>query len=193
MIVYTIANSVTDTVYVGTTTSSVEERWAQLQLAAELAIKAPLYKDIRDFGSDCFTVEEYAVADSREALGELFEEAMLQYDGTSLKGLKTSGPKQAASNISSSIATAGVERIVAAASKVAERPAISVASAPVAKPKMASGRTGSATRERNIKEGIERDRQAREALKSQQIAEQADEMKAIMARLDARGSTLRRR
>ena len=61
------------------------------------------------------------------------------------------------------------------------------------KPKLATGRTGSAAKEKRIKEAIALEKLEREALKKRQVTEQADEMKAILANLDARGSTLRKR
>ncbi len=64
---------------------------------------------------------------------------------------------------------------------------------PMVKLKLATGRTGSAIREKKIKESIELEKAARTALKLKQISEQADEMKAILANLDARGSSLRKR
>lgn len=193
MIVFTISNTVTKTVYVGTTNNSVEERWAQLQLAMELPIKAPLYKDMRDLGVDCFSAEEYAVADSREELAELFEEAMSHYEGTSLKGLKMTAPKTAPSEITSAFVS---QKAKVSKPALKPKPTIAAVATPapgVEKLKLATGRTGSAIKERNIKEAITKEKEQREELKSRQIAEQADEMKAIMARLDARGSTLRRR
>jgi hypothetical protein len=61
------------------------------------------------------------------------------------------------------------------------------------KPKLAIGRTGSATREKKIKEAIELEKQPRIGLKNRQIIEQADEVKSIMQTLDSRGSTLPKR
>ena len=77
MIVFTITNDVTDEVYVGTTKDSVDERWKQYQEAAKLDhTAARLFKDIRDFGAEKFTISEFAVAydreDLKERLGKIF-------------------------------------------------------------------------------------------------------------------------
>lgn len=212
----------TKTVYIGTTKDSIEERWAQYQMAMDLPIKAPLYKDMRDLGLDCFTVEEYAIAESREELAELYEEAMIQYDGTSLKGVKTTIGKStlgASANLKAKSSAKGkpaeqvppvrkesaitspmsqnsfgshnISRITTKSKSIGTESA--TVTTKVVKPKLASGRTGSAAREKNIKEAINQEKQQREMLKSEQIAQQADEMKAIMARLDSRGSTLKKR
>jgi len=95
LIVFTIKNSRSNTVYVGTTTNSIEERWTLFQLAKDAEIDAPLYKDMRHYGVACFSIEEYDYADSRAELAELFVEAMEQYDGVSLKGMKTMLPRTA--------------------------------------------------------------------------------------------------
>ena len=74
MIVFTITNDVTDEVYVGTTTVSIEERWNQYQEAAKLDhTAARLYKDIRDFGAKSFSLSEYAAAYDREDLKDLLK------------------------------------------------------------------------------------------------------------------------
>jgi hypothetical protein len=220
LIVFTIKNSRTDTVYVGTTKDSIDERWALYQLAKDLAIEGHLYRDMRKHGVACFTIEEYDFAESREELAEMFEEAMDQFDGTSLKGLKTSLPRTAvypttggaepkrkvaakAADVSTAAKSTTVKSTAAKSSANKSGPVKQIFTAktaksdvdeePVTKLKLSSGRTGSAIREKKIKEVIELEKEARTALKMKQIADQADEMKAILTNLDSRGSTLRKR
>ncbi|MCJ8339703.1 MAG: hypothetical protein MJK10_14640 [Pseudomonadales bacterium] len=244
LIVFTIKNIRTNTVYVGTTKDNIDERWAVYQLAKDLPLDAPLYEDMRKFGIPCFVIEEYDFAETRQELAELYEDAMLQFDGISLKGMKTSLPRTAvytvreapkAKPVKKTVAKAkAVPKVKAVASSIdklkAELNAISAVTAitksstsakvstssarvstsnsnligmrrkPVetampsaTKLKLSSGRTGSAIREKKIKEGIQQEKDARDALKQQQVSQQADEMKAIMARLDSRGSSLKKR
>jgi hypothetical protein len=172
LIVFIITNNVTNEVYVGTTKDSVEERWKHYQQAAELdPTAARLFKDIRDFGAKSFTPSEYAVAFDREDLKDLFEEAMEEYQGSSLVGIETIKPKPVN---------------VAAPQKTAVKKATS-------KSKVASGRTNSAVKERAIKEAIAEEKAERESKKLMKASSEAQEMRDIMARLDKRGSTLKKR
>ncbi len=90
MLVFTLTNNITEDVWVGTCKDSSDERFMQFQEAMALGIKAQFYKDLRDFGVQNFTVEDYAVAHDREDLKDLFAEAMETYEGRTLVGIKTS-------------------------------------------------------------------------------------------------------
>ncbi len=184
MIVFTITNEVTDEVYVGTTKDSVDERWKQYQEAAKLDhTAARLFKDIRDFGAKSFTPAEYAVAYDREDLKDLFEEAMDEHEGISLVGVKTTKPKP--------VKVAAPKK--AAVKKPAVKSNTGAATSKIIKPKVASGRTNSAAKERAIKEAIAEEKAERESKKLAKAAAEAQEMRDIMARLDNRGSTLKKR
>jgi len=212
LIVFTIKNSRNNTVYVGTTKKSIDECWTMYQLAKDAAMDAPLYNDMRQYGVACFSIEEYDYAESREELVELYKEAMQEFNGISLKGMKTALPRTAVYTLkedtesatpiikressekgSPEIASAN-NRLLSKTSK-ATRSGVKKAAPeePVVKLKLATGRTGSAIKEKRIKEAIEQEKAARDALKRKQIADQADEMKAILSALDSRGSTLRKR
>lgn len=192
MIVFTITNNTTDDVWVGTCKDSSDERFQQYQEAMALGIKHRFYKDLSDFGVQNFTVEDFAVAHDREELKDLFDEAMETYEGRSLVGVKTSLGKTSiakAAPLKSSISkTRGT---ATGLSRTASSPAKKTTK--LAKEKISTGRTGSAAKERLIKEKLAEEKAQRESLKSKQIMEQADEMKAILAGLDARGSTLKKR
>jgi len=192
MIVFTITNNTTDDVWVGTCKDSSDERFQQYQEAMALGIKHRFYKDLSDFGVQNFTVEDFAVAHDREELKDLFDEAMETYEGRSLVGVKTSLGKtsiaKAAPLKSSLTKTRGTATGI---SRAASSPAKKTTK--LAKEKISTGRTGSAAKERLIKEKLAEEKAQRESLKSKQIMEQADEMKAILAGLDARGSTLKKR
>ncbi len=193
MLVFTITNNITEDVWVGTCKDSSDERFEQFQEAMALGIKSQFYKDLRDFSVQNFTVEDFAVAEDREELKDLFAEAMETYDGRTLVGIKTSLGK-------TSIATMAPLK---SSIKIPKRPvssaALAISKAAGTKPKrtpskaviekVSSGRTGNAAKERMIKEKLADEKAQRAQLKSRQVIDQADEMAAIMARLDSRGST----
>jgi|GEM_PF-1082238 len=216
MLVFTITNNVTEDVWVGTCKDSSDERFQQFQEAMALGIKAKFYKDLRDFGVQNFTVEDYAVAYDREELRDIFDEAMDTYSGHSLTGIKTtlgktsiataapltaaakrakatSAREKTSSNGTTTLSSAATSGVKAAAKKAG----VGVNNRPISrkapKEKLSNGRTGSANKERSIKEKIAEEKAMRESSKSKQIMEQADEMKAILAALDSRGSTLRKK
>ena len=185
MIVFTITNDVTDEVYVGTTKDSVEERWKQYQEAAKLDhTAARLFKDIRDFGAEKFTVSEFAAAYDREDLKDMFDEAMDEFNGISLVGVKTTKPKP--------VKVAPVKK-AAVKKSTTSRTASGPVTTKIVKPKLASGRTNSAAKERAIKEAIAEEKAERESQKLAKAAAEAQEMRDIMARLDNRGSSLKKR
>jgi hypothetical protein len=185
LIVFTITNDVTDEVYVGTTKDSVEERWKQYQEAAALDhTAARLFKDIRDFGAKSFSPSEYAVAYDREDLKDLFEEAMEEHQGISLVGVKTTKPKP--------VKVAAPKKTAVKKSTTSKTSGGPVTTK-IVKPKVASGRTNSAAKERAIKEAIAEEKAERETKKLMKASAEAQEMRDIMARLDNRGSTLKKR
>jgi hypothetical protein len=186
LIVFTITNDVTDEVYVGTTKDSVEKRWKQYQEAAELDhTSARLFKDIRDFGAKSFTPSEYAVAFDREDLKDLFEEAMEEYQGSSLVGVKTIKPKP--------VKVAAPKKTAVKKATTKSKTSDGPLTTKIVKPKVASGRTNSAAKERAIKEAIAEEKAERESKKLMKASSEAQEMRDIMARLDNRGSSLKKR
>ncbi len=76
-----------------------------------------------------------------------------------------------------------------ASSRVSVKPAVAKVVTTVAQSqpsKLASGRTGSAAKEKRIKEAIEQQRQARESHRQTSSTEEAEEMKMLMARMEMR-------
>ncbi|WP_428818354.1 hypothetical protein [Microbulbifer sp. MCCC 1A16149] len=187
MIVFTLTNEDTDQVWVGTAREGVspEARFQQIQAALTLGIDHPFYEELKKFGASAFTPSLFAVAEDRLELQELVEEALDSFNAKSLVGIKTVKP----GTTKSALAPKPKPR----ASRV--KPAASTTTKPKkpVKEKLATGRTGSATKERAIKAGIEAEKAAMAAAKARKAQEEADEMKAILAGLDARGSTLSRR
>lgn len=191
MIVFTLINEATDDVWVGTAREGVspEARFKQFQDALELDIDHPFYKELRTFGPDAFSVNLFAAAEDAMELKMLQEEALEAYDGKSLAGIKTVRPGTTKAALAPKpkprSRTAGARKISTKSNaKVTTR---------AAKEKLPSGRTGSAAKEKKIKEAIEAEKAAIAAAKTKRAEEEADEMKAILAGLDARGSTLRKR
>ena len=186
MIVFTLTNDVTDEVFVGTTKDSVEERWKQYQDAAKLDhTAARLFKDIRDYGADKFTISEYAAAYDREDLKDMFEEAMEEFNGISLVGVKTTKPKP----VKVAPKKAAPKKTTSKSASKSHGPVTTIFS----KPKISSGRTNSAKKERAIKEAIAEEKAERESQKLAKASAEAQEMRDIMARLDNRGSSLKKR
>ena len=198
MLVYTITNNITEEVWVGTCKDSSDERFEQFQEAMALGIKAQIYKDLRDFGVQNFTVEDYAVAEDRDDLKDLFAEAMDEYQGKSLIGIKTSLGKTSIASMAPLKSSVGTTKrpvstpARAATSTAKITPARRVTTKAV-KEKISSGRTNNSAKEKLIKEKMAEEKAMRESQKSRQVMEQADEMAAIMARLDSRGSTAGKR
>lgn len=191
MIVFTLINESTDDVWVGTAREGVspEARFKQLQDALELGIDHPFYKELKTFGPDVFEVSLFAVAEDLTELKMLMEEALETYGGKSLAGIKTVRP----GTTKAALAPKPKPRSRATAATKAPGQGNSRGGTKVVKEKLASGRTGSAAKERKIKEAIEAEKAAIAAAKAKRAAEEAAEMKAILAGLDARGSTLRKR
>ena len=189
MIVFTLINELTDDVWVGSTHEDVspEARFKQFQNALELNIDHPFYKDLKKFGPEAFSVNLFAVAEDRTDLKMLIEEALETYDAKSLAGIKTVRPGTTQAALAPKAKTkARTAGTTSASSKSRTTPK-------AAKEKLSAGRTGSAAKERKIKEAIEAEKAAIAAAKAKRVMEEAAEMKAIMAGLDARGSTLRKR
>lgn len=88
MLVYTVTNRTTKKVYVGTTASTAEKKWAHLIEAAEQGFDYPLYEEIRQSGKDNFLVEEWADGLTREETQALELEAITTFHGESIKGYK---------------------------------------------------------------------------------------------------------
>ena len=190
MLVYTLTNNITGDVWVGTCKDSSDERFMQFQEAMALGVKEKIYKDLRDFGVQNFTVEDYALAYDREELKDIFDDAMETYNGKSLIGVKTSLGKTSIAKSAPLKSSVGAPKRKTLGSTTSTSSTVKKAATPA---KLATGRTGNAKKEKLIKEKLAEEKAMRESKKSKQIMEQADEMAAIMARLDSRGSTVNKR
>ncbi|CAH0993188.1 hypothetical protein SIN8267_03329 [Sinobacterium norvegicum] len=237
MIVFTITNNESHEVYVGTARNTAEEKWSQYLASTSAGLDFPLYNDIRDYGSDAFTISEWAFADSLEELTALNREAMQTFDGISLRGHKTvnSSVVLAPQNIDKAVSVSGmvrnrttVEKKVHSTAaktvfamkmngvgndvesgadststvivddktsemigKVLGKPKAGAKKAaskkkPAAPAKIASGRTGNSVKEKRIKEAIAAEKEAREKAAKSKVAAEADEMAAILSRLESR-------
>lgn len=92
MIIFTITNSITDQVYVGSTRDSTDSRWEQILVAAETGLEHPLYSDIREHNPQNFIIAEWALAEDLQDLRELTKEAIETFSAIGLQGLRTSAP-----------------------------------------------------------------------------------------------------
>ncbi len=179
MIIFSITNDITEQTYIGTTKDCATARWKEFKSAVALNIDAPLYRDIRQHGSENFTVCEIAVAEDRQELRDLIEDALSEdFSAINLQGVKTRPP-------ANDLKPAPRKRTA-----ITSKDAVKTTKA--AKPKLATGRTTSANKEKAIKEGIAREKAERDALKQHKVDAEAAEMKALMARLDERAGGSKR-
>ncbi len=95
MIVFTITNTITEQLYVGTSREDLDRRWEVILKAAEAGVEADLYDDIRQHGMDSFAISEWAFAEDTAELRELMQAALEETGGISLQGLKLKAPKAA--------------------------------------------------------------------------------------------------
>ena len=93
MIIFTVTNTATSQVYVGSTRNDLVDQWEKMVAAAEQNLDYPLYQEIRTHGRDGFTVEEWDYVDDRGELAALEQEALEIFGAKSLKGYKTSTVK----------------------------------------------------------------------------------------------------
>lgn len=294
MIIFTITNSITDQVYVGSTRNSIDNRWEEILVAAESGLEHPLFDDIREHSPQQFAIAEWAIAEDLQDMRELTREAIEIHNAVGLQGMRTTAPvvkaprksakKERTEDLSISDAATSIfnsrndlvteadnaldgidnfdglefssedkqtdvsendqpkdkpvnrekslkemaqERDAQLVAKIAKekaealemaklmarmdarkrgtksktktaaskttrtansKPAATTSSAP----KLSTGKVASATQEKKIKEGIEQEREARQAAKLAQQKAEAQEMAAIMARIDGRAKSMRK-
>ena len=90
LIIFTVTNTLTHQIYVGSTRNDLEDQWEKMVAAAEQDLDYPLYRDIRRYGTDIFHREVYDMAESRAELAELEQNAVQELKAISLRGHKTS-------------------------------------------------------------------------------------------------------
>lgn len=73
MLIYTITNTINGKMYVGQTTRTVEARMRDHKNAAMRGEDYPLYRDIRKYGWEAFSVQVIAYAETKEILDDLEE------------------------------------------------------------------------------------------------------------------------
>ncbi len=213
MFVFTVSCEVTQDVYVGSAKESIEAQWAAIVAAADEGQEGTLQASIRLYGVEQFTVEEWAFAENSRELRELLSEAR---DALSAKPIKMqrgsdampkrSGATQVSSDIRELFSMAKaeyeselVEELIPAEgleSKTKSQGSESLASKKIAaepseKPlaasdKLANGRSGSASKEKRIKEAINSEREQRAVLRQQQASMEAKEMQAVMLQIEQR-------
>lgn len=66
MLVYKITNTINDRVYIGITSCSLQKRWREHKCAANKESRKPLYRAMRAYGIDKFSIEQIYVASSEE-------------------------------------------------------------------------------------------------------------------------------
>lgn len=71
MHVYLITNTINGNKYVGVTQTTIAKRWREHKCAAKSGTERPLYRAMRKYGIEAFTIEAVATADSVESLKAL--------------------------------------------------------------------------------------------------------------------------
>lgn len=250
LIIFTITNTVSQQVYVGSTRNDIDSHWETLLIAAESGVEAELYNDIRNAGAHSFALSEYGFAENLSEARELTADALETFNGKSLQGLitkpkpskvhrqsaeerkaalalleeaeqkallkgevvKPSGEvdlkllaQQRDAELEARIArerqeTRAMNKVLAAmdsrkrggsAKTKAKKAAVKPASQSTA-PKLASGKVASAKQEKLIREKIALERENRESSKLSKQKAEAQEMAAVMARIDARAQGMRK-
>lgn len=70
LLIYKITNTINSKVYIGLTTVSLENRWTGHKTAARIGIDRHLYKSMRHYGIDKFTIDKIDEATTLKELGE---------------------------------------------------------------------------------------------------------------------------
>ncbi|MES9963989.1 MAG: hypothetical protein ABW116_10640 [Candidatus Sedimenticola sp. 20ELBAFRAG] len=205
MIVFTLTNRVTGGIYVGSTRSVPEERWEQLINQAADGAEGKLPDDIRAHGEAAFRIEEWGMAESPAGVKELIREAEEQLDA---HPIRTKGHTHRESTGKSEPSLGDIKRMldeIRESDPVWEddpappaKPGVSTGSSPLpkepAKPsgkkspalKLANGRAGSAEKEKRVKEALLKQREEREQTRQIQSTREADEMREVIMRIEAR-------
>lgn len=213
MFVFTVSCEVTQDVYVGSAKESIEAQWAAIVAAADEGQEGTLQASIRLHGVEKFTVEEWAFAENSRELRELLCEARevlgakpIKMQRASDAAPKRSGATQVSSDIRELFSMAKaeyeselVEELIPAESLESKAKSRNSESLPVKKPaaksseksqaasdKLANGRSGSASKEKRIKEAINSEREQRAVLRQQQASMEAKEMQAVMLQIEQR-------
>ena len=83
MIIYKITNQINNKVYIGLTTCSLEYRWSRhVAESTTLSNTKHLYKAMRKYGVENFTIEEIDNTDDLKELGKLERNYIRKYDST---------------------------------------------------------------------------------------------------------------
>ena len=81
MIIYKITNNINNKIYIGLTTCSLSYRWSKhLTESKNINNNKHLYKAIRKYGSENFSIEQIDSTDNFKKLGQLEREYIKKYD-----------------------------------------------------------------------------------------------------------------
>lgn len=216
MIVFSATNEVTGDVFVGSTRESLEVEWVQLISQADEGASGGFFNQLRNHGAEKFEVEAYAYADSGSELRELTREAREELSAEAIKSSRRTRSSSVVGNSSMSMeaimasieeaakdAEAGTlsvaEPSAPSAKPVTSKPSVAsktaigssstlglTSAAPAPELKIASGRSGSASKEKRIREAIAAEREARDQLRQTDSRESQAEMNSVIARIEQR-------
>jgi len=213
--VFTVSDKLNQQVYVGSCRTDIESHWVLIMDQAQSGAEGTLFESIRHNSQDNFEVEEWAYAENSRELKPLLEEAkeatgaqpirqqaklykpnvkredinpdirrlfeMVEADLESesdqdlLPASETSSSDDKLESTQQAQTTAGPDSVAVAASD-----------------KVASGRTGSALKEKRIKEALEQEREQRESHRHNQSTVEANAMREVMLRIEQRRQSQRK-
>lgn len=204
MFVFTASDKLNKQVYVGSCRTDIEAHWTLLIEQSESGSDGPLFDSIRTNGVDNFTIEEWAFAENTRELKSLLIEAKDSMDALPIRQqAKLYKPNTTREKVSPDIrrlfemAEADLhaetnDDIKLDKAEVAEATEAEDADV-LAKGRTSSAtNTGSASKAKRIKDGIEKDKGQREVLRHSQSTDQANEMREVMLRIEQRRQSQRK-
>ncbi len=174
LIIFTITNTVSNQVYVGSTRNDIDSHWETLLIAAESGVEAELYDDIRTSGANCFTFTEWGFAENLSEARELTADALETFNGKSLQGLITKPKPSKAHRQSASERKAALALLEEAEQQAQLKNEVTGSSTAVSNPSDTDLKLLAQKRDSELEERIARER--KETL----------EMAKVLARMDSR-------
>lgn len=209
MFVFTVSDKLNQQVYVGSCRTDIESHWVLIMDQAQSGAEGTLFESIRHNSQDNFEVEEWAYAENSRELKPLLDEAREATGAQPIRQqAKLYKPNVKREDINPDIrrlfemveadleseAEDDVVPVGEQSSSSKQEPATTTPDSVevAASDKVATGRTGSALKERRIKEALEQERDQRESHRHNQSTVEANAMREVMLRIEQRRQSQRK-
>lgn len=209
MFVFTVSDKLNQQVYVGSCRTDIESHWVLIMDQAQSGAEGTLFESIRHNSQDNFEVEEWAYAENSRELKPLLEEAREATGAQPIRQqAKLYKPNVKREDVSPDIrrlfemveadleseAEDDVVPVDEQSSSSKQEPATTAPDSVevAASDKVATGRTGSALKEKRIKEALEQERDQRESHRHNQSTVEANAMREVMLRIEQRRQSQRK-